>query len=88
MEAPWRAGGPGATLVYEVEADGFLRKMVRSLVGGLVAAGRGACTVGGPGARPRGARPAALAGARSPRAASRSCASTIARAAWPDSVIT
>ena len=35
----WRAGD---TLVYEVEADGFLRKMVRSLVGGLVAAGRGA----------------------------------------------
>jgi tRNA pseudouridine38-40 synthase len=32
----------GTTLVYEVEADGFLRKMVRSLVGGLVAAGRGA----------------------------------------------
>ena len=31
----------GATLVYEVEADGFLRKMVRSLVGGLVAVGRG-----------------------------------------------
>jgi len=30
------------TLVYEVEADGFLRKMARSLVGGLVAAGRGA----------------------------------------------
>ena len=30
------------TLTYEVEADGFLRKMVRSLVGGLVAAGRGA----------------------------------------------
>lgn len=28
-------------LVYEVEADGFLRKMVRSLVGGLLAAGRG-----------------------------------------------
>jgi tRNA pseudouridine38-40 synthase len=35
----------GATLVYEVEADGFLRKMVRSLVGGLVAAGRGALGV-------------------------------------------
>ncbi len=35
----------GATLVYEVEADGFLRKMVRSIVGGLVAAGRGAATV-------------------------------------------
>jgi len=34
----------GPTLVYEVEADGFLRKMVRSLVGGLVAAGRGAST--------------------------------------------
>jgi tRNA pseudouridine38-40 synthase len=32
----------GAGLVYEVEADGFLRKMVRSLVGGLVTAGRGA----------------------------------------------
>jgi len=32
----------GATLVYETEADGFLRKMVRSMVGGLVAAGRGA----------------------------------------------
>ncbi len=35
----------GTTLVYEVEADGFLRRMVRSLVGGLVAAGRGATTV-------------------------------------------
>jgi tRNA pseudouridine38-40 synthase len=31
----------GATLVYEAEADGFLRKMVRSMVGGLVAAGTG-----------------------------------------------
>jgi tRNA pseudouridine38-40 synthase len=31
----------GATLVYETEADGFLRKMVRSMVGGLVAAGTG-----------------------------------------------
>jgi len=30
-----------STLVYEAEADGFLRKMVRSMVGGLVAAGRG-----------------------------------------------
>jgi tRNA pseudouridine38-40 synthase len=39
-------GAAGArTLVYEVEAGGFLRKMVRSLVGGLVAAGRGAMTV-------------------------------------------
>jgi tRNA pseudouridine38-40 synthase len=32
-------------LVYEVEADGFLRRMVRSLVGGLVAAGQGRVTV-------------------------------------------
>jgi tRNA pseudouridine38-40 synthase len=37
-EPCWR----GETLRYEVEADGFLRKMVRSLVGGLLAAGRGA----------------------------------------------
>jgi tRNA pseudouridine38-40 synthase len=34
----------GTTLVYDVEADGFLRKMVRSMVGGLVEAGRGART--------------------------------------------
>jgi tRNA pseudouridine38-40 synthase len=31
-------------LTYEVEADGFLRKMVRSMVGGLIAVGRGAVT--------------------------------------------
>lgn len=36
-EARW----DDASLVYEVEADGFLRKMVRSMVGGLLAAGRG-----------------------------------------------
>lgn len=35
----------GTTLLYEVEADGFLRKMVRSMVGGLIAAGRGARSV-------------------------------------------
>jgi len=35
----------GATLTYEVEADGFLRKMVRSIVGGLIAAGRGAVSI-------------------------------------------
>jgi tRNA pseudouridine38-40 synthase len=35
----------GPTLTYEVEADGFLRKMVRSIVGGLVAAGRGVTSV-------------------------------------------
>jgi tRNA pseudouridine38-40 synthase len=44
-EAHGSPGGPAGTLVYEVEADGFLRKMVRSLVGGLVAAGRGALDV-------------------------------------------
>jgi len=38
------AGFDGPTLTYEVEADGFLRKMVRSIVGGLIAAGRGAAT--------------------------------------------
>ena len=27
--------------MYETAADGFLRKMVRSMVGGLIAAGRG-----------------------------------------------
>jgi tRNA pseudouridine38-40 synthase len=32
-------------LVYEVAADGFLRKMVRSMVGGLIAAGRGVLRV-------------------------------------------
>ncbi len=32
-------------IVYEVEADGFLRKMVRSQVGGLLAVGRGQRTV-------------------------------------------
>jgi len=35
----------GATLLYETEADGFLRKMVRSMVGGLIAAGRGTTRV-------------------------------------------
>lgn len=35
----------GGTLVYEVEADGFLRKMVRSLVGALLDVGRGTVTV-------------------------------------------
>jgi len=39
------AGFAEATLIYEVEADGFLRRMVRSLVGGLVAVGRGALGV-------------------------------------------
>jgi len=34
-----------ATLVYDAEADGFLRKRVRSMVGALVEAGRGAVTV-------------------------------------------
>lgn len=34
-----------ATMIFDVEADGFLRKMVRAMVGGLIAAGRGAVTV-------------------------------------------
>jgi len=34
-------GDPRGRLVYEVVAEGFLRKMVRSMVGGLVAAGTG-----------------------------------------------
>ena len=34
------------TLVYETAADGFLRKMVRSMVGGLIAAGRGVRSIG------------------------------------------
>jgi len=45
-EARWEQPAPGTeTLVFEAEADGFLRKMMRSMVGGLVAAGRGAMTV-------------------------------------------
>ena len=31
-----------STMIFDVEADGFLRRMVRSMVGGLIAAGRGA----------------------------------------------
>ena len=34
-----------STVVFDVEADGFIRRMVRSMVGGLIAAGRGAATV-------------------------------------------
>ena len=33
------------TMIFDVEADGFLRKMVRAMVGGLIAAGRGAVTL-------------------------------------------
>jgi tRNA pseudouridine38-40 synthase len=32
----------GSTMVFDVEADGFLRRMVRAMVGGLISAGRGA----------------------------------------------
>jgi len=42
---PRREDGGERSLVYEVEADGFLRRMVRSQVGGLVAVGRGVLTV-------------------------------------------
>jgi len=34
-----------STLVFDVAADGFLRRMVRAMVGGLIAGGRGATTV-------------------------------------------
>jgi tRNA pseudouridine38-40 synthase len=34
-----------STMIFDVIADGFLRKMVRSMVGGLIEAGRGAVTV-------------------------------------------
>lgn len=34
-----------STMVFDVEADGFLRRMVRAMVGGLISAGRGATTV-------------------------------------------
>jgi tRNA pseudouridine38-40 synthase len=42
---PTGAEGLGSAFVYEVEADGFLRKMARSLVGGLIAVGRGVVAV-------------------------------------------
>jgi tRNA pseudouridine38-40 synthase len=43
----WRDASPavGETWIYEVEANGFLRRMVRSMVGALVEAGRGTWTV-------------------------------------------
>jgi len=44
-EAWFADADEGRTLVYEVEADGFLRRMVRSMVGGLIAVGRGAVSV-------------------------------------------
>ena len=42
-----REDGRASTWIYEVEASGFLRKMVRSMVGAIVEAGRGAWTVEG-----------------------------------------
>ena len=74
-----QAAFAGATLVYEAEADGFLRKMVRSMVGGLVAAGRGAV------------RPADLARALEERdrrawpAPAAACGLTLVRVAYPGS---
>jgi tRNA pseudouridine38-40 synthase len=42
-----REDGRASTWIYEVEASGFLRKMVRSMVGALIEAGRGTWTVEG-----------------------------------------
>jgi tRNA pseudouridine38-40 synthase len=42
-----REAGSASTWVYEVEASGFLRKMVRSMVGAIVEAGRGSWTIEG-----------------------------------------
>jgi tRNA pseudouridine38-40 synthase len=42
-----REDGRASTWIYEVEASGFLRKMVRSMVGALIEAGRGTWTVVG-----------------------------------------
>jgi tRNA pseudouridine38-40 synthase len=38
-------GEPRGRMIYEVAAEGFLRKMVRSMVGGLIAAGSGAMSL-------------------------------------------
>jgi tRNA pseudouridine38-40 synthase len=38
-------GDAHGRMIYEVAAEGFLRKMVRSMVGGLISAGTGAVTV-------------------------------------------
>jgi tRNA pseudouridine38-40 synthase len=40
-----RADDSAGTWIYEVEASGFLRKMVRSMVGAIIEAGRAARTV-------------------------------------------
>jgi len=37
--------GSAGTWIYEVEASGFLRKMVRSMMGAIVEAGRGSWTI-------------------------------------------
>ncbi|HET7291710.1 MAG TPA: tRNA pseudouridine(38-40) synthase TruA [Vicinamibacteria bacterium] len=65
-EVIWESVAPATdTLVFETEADGYLRKMVRSMVGGLVAAGRGVLSVAelkrALDARDRGAWPAPAA---------------------------
>jgi len=67
----------GTTLVYEAEADGFLRKMVRSMVGGLIAAGRGAL-------RPEDLERALAARDRSAwPAPAPACGLTLVRVAYP-----
>jgi tRNA pseudouridine38-40 synthase len=44
---PFDLGTPGTLLMYEVEGDGFLRHMVRAIIGTLVEVGRGARTHAG-----------------------------------------
>ena len=57
-----REAGSASTWIYEVEASGFLRKMVRSMVGAIVEAGRGVLDDRGPGGGAFGARSTRVAG--------------------------
>ena len=66
--ALWRPddGGAGGVLAYEVEGDGFLRHMVRALVGTLVEIGRGWRPAGDMAALLRGPAGRAAAGPTAP----------------------
>lgn len=45
FRADWELGKPNNTLIFEIEADGFLRFMVRNIVGTLAAVGLGNMSV-------------------------------------------